>query len=292
MPSQKVRVFARGMMATGTTGNGWICWTPVIVNTHTTAVRYTQAASVGAEADIFNTFSGILSSALTKIPYTNTQLTNGSVQGRLVSGCLRVRYAGAEDLRSGIVSLFEDPDHLAVDSVYSNTTMGTFDSCGKERVSGEGTWHQINWSGPAKQAEQEYIQSSAYSTPCILISINGTVGAAGGLGSAPFEWEVWENLEFLGRDVVGKTNNMLDPTGTSHVIGAAKAAQSGSEPLSPSNPKTAGEFVRSVLAPVPGGSMMGNLASAAVHTINPGLGRIYDRFRNNFNRGRNYTSTY
>jgi len=209
----------------------------------------------------------------------------------LVSGCVRVRYAGAEDLRAGIVSLFEDPDHLAVDTVYSTDTIGTFDSCGKERVSGEGNWHQINWSGPAKQAEQEYVSTSAYSTACIVIAINGTVAAAG-LGAAPFEWEVWQNLEFLGRDVVGKTNNMLDPNGASHVIGAAKAAQSGSEPLSPSNPKTAGEFVRSVLSPVPGGSMMGNLASAAVHTINPGLGRIYDRFRNNFNRGRNYTSTY
>jgi len=292
MPSQKIRAFARGMMSTGTTGDGWICWTPVLARDFGTAVRNTTSSSVGNSASVFSTFTFLTPTALSKIPYTAAQITGGSVQGRLVSGCLRVRYAGAEDLRAGVVSLFEDPDHLPVDTVYSTDTMGTFDSCGKERVSGEGNWHQINWSGPARQNEQEYVQTSTYSSACIIIAINGTVGAAG-LGPAPFEWEVWENLEYLGRDVVGKTNNMLDPAGTSHVIGAAKSAQSGSEPLSPSNPKTAGEFIKTVLSPVPGGSVLGNLASAAVHTVNPGLGRLYDTFRNSFNsRRRPYTSTY
>jgi len=129
MPSQKIRVFTRGLMSTGTTGDGYISWQPTIGST-TTGVAVTSAISVGTPATAFNAFTNLIQTAITKIPYTDAQITGGNVQGRLVSGCVRVRYAGTEDARAGIVSLFEDPDHLSVLTLSTNT-MSTFDSCGK-----------------------------------------------------------------------------------------------------------------------------------------------------------------
>jgi len=281
MPSQKIRVFARGLMSTGTTGDGFIYWAPVLVNDNNN-ITFTGSTSTGTISTAFNAFGNVNPVGMTKIPYTTTQITGGGVEGRLVSACVRVRYSGSEDQRSGVVSLFEDPDHLGV-AGQSATTISTFDSCGKERVSGEGNWHQINWSGPAKQAEMEYVQTATYAPVVIVIAINGTNTGAGAPGPAPFEWEVWENLEFLGRDVVGKTNNKLDPSGTMHVVGSAKNAQSGAEPFSPANPKTTGEYIKSVMQPVPGGSLVGNLVHSAISTFNPGLGRLYGSFRDNFN---------
>jgi len=260
-------------------------WRPVIANDTVQTFGCSTAASVGTSATAFASFTALASGFMTKIPYTTAQLTGGNVQGRLVSGCLRIRYTGTEDGRAGVVSLFEDPDHLDVQTTSSNN-ISLFDSCGKERVSGEGNWHQINWSGPAKQNEQEYVQTAGFTGNSYthVIAVNGTCTAAGALGPATFEYEIWENLEYLGRDVVGKTNNSLDPQGTSHVIGAAKSAQSGSEPFSASNSKTSGEFIRSVLSPVPGGSLVGNGLSALVHTLGgSGAGRIYETLRSRFN---------
>lgn len=281
MPSQKIRVFARGFMATGVTGDGFIMWTPQLAN-DATAVTNSTAASVGGAATAFNAFTAPVATVLAKIPYTTAQLTGGTVEGRLVSGCLRCRYSGTEDLRAGVVSLFEDPDHVGIGGLTANG-ISLFDSCGKQRVFGDGGWHQINWSGPCKQAEQEYIQGSAFAPVVVVISINGTIAAGGALGAAPFEWECWENLEYLGRDVVGKTNNVLDPQGTAAVIGAAKVAQSGSDPL---NPSTGGSMLRKLFAGKPGGTAAGDIIHGAVSMINPGAGMIYGGLRKAFGYGR------
>jgi len=284
MPSQKIRVFARGFMSTGTTGDGFIFWRPVLVN-DAISLTHSTALSVGTAATLFNAFTNLNTALIAKIPYTTAQLTGGLVEGRLVSACVRVRYSGTEDLRSGVVSLFEDPDHLDVAGSTANS-ISLFDSCGKQRVFGDGGWHQINWSGPCKQAEQEYVQTAAYAVNCIVLAINGTVNA-GGLGAAPFEYECWENLEFLGRDVVGKTNNVLDPQGTSKVVGDMKVAQSGPEPL---NPQTGGKVLARILGPKPGGTLLGNAMQAGMSAVNPVLGLAWGAVRQAFNRQTRFPS--
>lgn len=279
MPSQKLRVFSRGFMATGTTGDGVIMWRPTLVSDQA-ATFSTIATSVGTAATLFSAFTLPVSTAISKIPYTSAQVTGGQVEGRLVSGCIRVRYAGTEDARSGVVSLFEDPDHIDVSGLSANT-MSLFDSCGKQRVYGDGAWHQINWSGPCKQNEQEYVQTAFFTTGYVLaISINGTTSSTGVLAPASFEWECWENLEFLGRDVIGKTNNTLDPQGTSHVIGETKKIQSQSDPL---NPNTGKSFLGKLFKPKPGGTFVGNLLQGAASGFHPLAGAAWGAVRGGVN---------
>lgn len=275
MPSQKIRAFSRGLLSTGTGGDGFIAWTPALANDYGSVTTVTSATSVGTAGTLFSAFTNVVFAAMSKIPYTTAQITGGLVEGRLVSGCIRIRYAGTEDARSGIVSLIEDPDHIDLWNLSTNL-ISNFDSCGKQRVYGDGAWHQINWSGPCKQAEQEYVQTAAF-TGAIrthVISISGTTTAAGALGPAPFEYECWQNLEFLGRDVVGKTNNTLDPSGTSTVIGEAKKLQSQSDPLNPTTGKSLLHKLGSLTKPKEGGTFVGNALQGLVSAINPmaGLG--------------------
>lgn len=269
MPSQKIRVFARGFLSTGTTGDGFIMWKPILANDVVDTIVTTSAASVGTAATAFTAFTNPVNSVISKIPYTTAQLTGLNVEGRLVSGCIRIRYSGTEDSRSGVVSLFEDPDHFTT-STQSANGISLFDSCGKQRVYGDGAWHQINWSGPCRMNEQEYLATAAFGgnfTHCI--AINGTTTAAGALGPAPFEWECWENLEYLGRDVIGKTNNTLDPQGTSQVIADAKKLQSQSDPLNPTTGKSLLQKLGSLTKPKEGGTFVGNALQGIVSAIHP-----------------------
>lgn len=301
MPSQKIRAFTRTVMnaspnntalATTTDWMGYVLYRPTIAGDVSVLTVTNGGFPAGAITN--NTaFSSanwpVASLNMTKIPFLAAAFTANNVQGRLVSACIRIRYSGLEDLRSGIISLFEDPDHIDV-SGQSLNTISQFDSCGRARPGGDGEWHQINWSGPAKQQETEYVTTAngvtgSFAPPCIIITVQGlgtTAGAYTVQPSFPFETECWQNLEFIGRDAIGKTNNMLDEQGAKNVFAAAKDAQSQTDPFSPTGPG-ANRFlntIRNMTAPRAGGSMLGNLAQAAASAIHPGLGAAWGVGRN------------
>lgn len=311
MPSQKMRVFTRGFMyaqnnnttpATSTANVGFITWRPVLAGDVSCLTYTTSASPSGAvgTATAFNSGNwAVASQNMTKIPYLAAAFTAGTVQGRLVSGCLRIRYADQEDVRAGVVSLFEDPDHLSL-AASTIAAISDFDSCGKERPSGDGHWHQINWSGPAKQSETEYVTndgaavptSGAFTTACVVIAVNGAfpvvAGAGSGIRATQFEFECWQNLEYIGRDVVGKTNNQLDEQGAKTVFGAAKTAQSQDHPLNPDSP--AATVFRDILRNATstttsssttgtprrrGPTATGNFFQAVATALHPGFGRAW-----------------
>jgi len=290
MPSQKIRAFVRGFISTGTTGDGFISWTPVLAN-DAICTTFTTATSVGTATSLLtgggSGFTNTATAVMSKLPYTGAQITGGAVQGRLVSGCLRTRYAGNENVRSGVVSLFEDPDHLSI-ATQSAQSISLFDSCGKERVYGTGDWHQINWSGPRKMQETEYREVASYiGFPVIAIAINGTLNGAGTPGPATFEYEIWENLEYLGRDVVGKTANHMDEGLSKTLMTAAMDAQSQSEPFNPKNPGA----VRDILRGKPGGTLAGDLIHAGIGAaFGQGAAQMWGRVRESFNP--NYARPY
>lgn len=297
MPSQKIRVFTRGIMyaqpnnttlATSTACIGFIHWRPVLAN-DLTCVTYTNSSlpsGAVTEATAFSSANwSVTTATLTKIPYPTASFTNSYVEGRLVSGCIRVRYAGQEDFRSGIISLFEDPDHIAITGLSIND-ISLFDSCGKQRPFGDGAWHQINWSGPAKQQETEYATSAAAVVGAAaqtthVIGISGinpvTAGASSGLMAMPFEFECWQNMEYIGRDVVGKTNNSLDEQGSKDVMKAAKVAQSQSEPLNPTSPAATvfKNIISQTFKPKAGGTFVGNALQSLATGLHPGLGAAW-----------------
>lgn len=52
-----------------------------------------------------------------------------------------------------------------------------------------------------------------------------------GIAGDQYEWEVWENLEYIGNTTIGKTPNHIDAQGYGDVLAATK--QDVSQPLSP-----------------------------------------------------------
>lgn len=285
IPSQKARSFIRGTMSTGTAGNGYILWSPTLVNDANNVI-YTSAANTAALGDALTNASYTASNVTgqqTKLPYTTAQLASGTVQGRIVSGCIRVRYAGPEDSRSGIITMLEDPDHLALNG-YTPAQIASFEGANRERPNGDGAWSQVNWSGPSKEAEVEYVQTPQQNNAvnCIAILVNSTVNNAGALGAAAFEFEAWVNVEYIGRDVQGKTDNQNDQSGMDRILSAAKAvAGTAQQSLNPSATQT---VMGKVFAAKPGGTMVGNALQSAASAIHPALGAVWGFGRGLFNR--------
>lgn len=219
----------------------------------------------------------------TKLPYSAATLASGNVQGRIVSGCIRVRYAGPEDGRSGIITMLEDPDHLSLGG-QSQDTIASFEGANRERPNGDGAWSQINWSGPAREAEVEYVQTTTQNgvSNVMAICISGTTGTTGVVGPATFEYEAWVNVEYIGRDVQGKTDNQNDQVGMDLLLSATKAV--AGTPQQSLNPSAAATVMGKVFAPKAGGTMVGNALQTAASSIHPALGMAWGFGRNLFNR--------
>jgi len=230
MPSQKNRAYVRGSFNTGTTGDGYILFRPSLVSDQA-AVTMTGSASVGNAATSFSAFTNIVTDFFTKLPYTTAQLaTNQEVAGRLVSACLRVRYAGTEASRAGLITTLEHPDHASIAN-FSINEIGQFESAYRERPNPDGQWAQVNWSGPVQPREVEYlneVNASGVSTntPVMGIGINGTAAAAS------YEYEAWINVEYIGKITTGKSLNKVDEQGYGNVLQCVKSI-AGTKSLSP-----------------------------------------------------------
>jgi len=179
MPSQKVRAYCRGSFNVGTTGNGFIAFRPMIVN-DAIALTFTGSASVGDAGTILSAFTNLASDSFNKLPFTTAQVvTNATVAGRVVSACLRVRYAGTESSRAGLITTIEHPDHGSLYGISAND-IAQFENAYRERPSGDGLWTQVNWSGPGSPSEVEYVNLAnviTSGTP-IAITISGNAATA------------------------------------------------------------------------------------------------------------------
>jgi len=232
MPSQKARSWIRGTFSTGTTGSGFILYTPTIAN-DATCITYTAATSVGTNATILSSFTNIGSANQTKLPYSTAEIAvSNSVEGRFVSGGLKVRYIGPQNSCGGYSLAIEDPDHVTLAGQTGNQLL-QFEAANLRQNSTDGQWHIINWTGPVKQAESEYVTTPTYSTQSSLgIYIDGTFQSGAGGQALPgpslFEYEAWTNVEYVGRDTTGKTDNEADPQGASTAVSIIKSVQATS----------------------------------------------------------------
>lgn len=223
MASQKVRQFQRGTMQTSsTTGLGFIAWRPSFAN-DTNNVVFTIAGTTWQTNQILSAATGTANQlqSMTTLPYTAAQCTSPNLDCRFVSGCLRIRYTGTEDTRGGILSLLEEPDH---NSVYGQTgdSLLSYENCQRIRPSGDGEWATVNWSGPVRQSEVDY--QSAASLPQYLAAI--LVQAPVANVSQTYEFEVWQNIEYIGSIPTGKTDSHVDDSGMSKVLTAVKKVSS------------------------------------------------------------------
>lgn len=240
MPSQKVRAFIRGTCSTLQAGGlGFLAFYPVIAN-DTPVVRYTTgglAAGVSQNSN-FNGGGFLAASTttnMTKLPYTTAQLAADQVEGRFISGCIRVRYNGSENNRQGQITMLEAPDH---EDLYVQTfsTIKQYEASTTTRPGGEGEWSQINWSGPAKSSEINYAVTPSVTgtnVPIIILMEHVNGGGVGATYEQTYDFEAWVNVEYVGRVTVGKTNVEIDPLGFAKIQQTVKAI-AATQPIDPS----------------------------------------------------------
>lgn len=239
VPSQKTRAVQRGTFNLGTTGYGFIIAAPVISNDNS-GMLFSTTASVGGSGTVLSSFSNVGTNNQTTQPYSHTQLAGTGVQGRLVSMTVRIKYAGTEANRNGLIFAVEDPDHQDLNTI-THATFGVYDNVSVTRPYGSGAWHQINWSGPCTQNEMqwtnfEYANNTNSSYYPLGFAIAGNINDL-------YEYEVWQNCEYCGRLAIGKTISDSDNEAAGIAQGAAKKAAS-TQPLQPS---MAGTVVRDFL---------------------------------------------
>lgn len=247
MPSQKCRAFIRATFNAGTTGHGFAVLQPVLVNDQV-ALSMTGSASVGGAGTTLSTFTNVIGESFTKLPYTTAQLvTNGTVAGRVVSACLRVRYAGSESARSGLLTSSEHPDHSNL-SAFSSNEINAFENSYRERPNGDGDWTTVCWSGPANPNEVEYVNLV---NPCGGGTAPLAIVVDGVPAGTSFEVEAWINIEYIGKDSVGKTPVHIDEQGYGNVLQVTKAA-SGNKSLTQADaPSVFASFGNAVLDSIP-----------------------------------------
>lgn len=246
IPSQKARGWVKGSFVLNTAGVGLLLFKPGILvsdspglpiqfsgatGTATTTTAFSDA-NAGVWFGAAGGFAGVISPNLNmaNLPFTNSDITSGStsLDGRYVSGCIRCRYTGTEDGRNGTVTTFEEPNHQSIMGM-TITSVKSHNSAHSMRPKIDGSWHQLNWSGPVTQSECEFFSQATIYGP--LGATPGETGRAVGCicieGKAgdTYEFECWANIEYSGAKATAKTPSEADPQGLGKVIQTSHAMQ-------------------------------------------------------------------
>jgi hypothetical protein len=266
IPSQKIKSFARGTFVCGTTGQGYIVCNSNLTNNNA-ACTFTAVTSVGTSATALSAFTNLSTSVIPGMPFSNAQLASvtDQISGRFVAACLKARYSGTEANRNGIVTTFEEPDHVTLSGMSMDQINGSLQSY-RERPKPDGSWHQVNWSGPVSPLEITWVKTPTQNgSNCMGIIVDGIAGDK-------YEWEFYEHAEFSGKAVNALSSSHVDQESYGKAVEAFKNV-SGSEPLNGQNARSSfGSFLLSM------GSSIAELARFGIpmlaNMISPALGPI------------------
>lgn len=227
VPSRKVRVKTRGTFSTGANGWGWIVTSAWCNSNDATMAGYTTAPYVAAVGQpiispaVVTPNLGTITA--TKLPFTTSQfltfLANG-VQARTVGIGLRIRYIGSEMARSGQIVALRHLDNETLVGLNANSMRA--DATAKT-MQNDREWHYVTYR-PTKPSEYEFSSfactdaegpSTNYKYPLGFL-IEGTTNTSGGVGAAPFEFEIIQYVEFIG-EIGNLTASHVDVVGMSDV---------------------------------------------------------------------------
>jgi len=239
LQTRKVKFFAKGNFQTGTTGLGFITVTPEygVVNDQAFAF-ITNAAFAG------NTIDYSLANVTTvnsNSDYASAAFGAAAVlaEYRVVSCGLRVRYAGTELNRGGDMTGFHEPNHQ---TVFQQNIFGLSAYLEAVRVPVTRNWTNVLYK-PVLQTDTFYKNAfPAYTganTDFNNYMVVAVVAPAAGT-SINFDFEVFVNVEFNGRNVQGKTPSYYDPVGFAKVqnwaLTALRPSQGPAGGVVPLNP--------------------------------------------------------
>lgn len=286
LPSQKVKAFCRGTCVLGTTGYGYVNAAPSPCN-DATAASFTTATSVMASNTAISAVTNIGTVQYAQLPWTTADVvTNNLVQARLVALGLRVRYAGTEANRNGILNFYEDADHASLQSFTYDSTRQRVNTY-STRPPGDGSWSTVVASGPVAPLELEY-QNSAYLTPTgnaatLICFIKGVAGDV-------YEFEVFEHIEAIGVNTIGRSPSHADPQGYPIAQQVAKQEAGVKSLAVEDTPSVIHKFIQGVIRAAPfvieqGSNIMKALGGdpmAALNGLSSSAGMIMSSLRGEY----------
>jgi len=211
LPTQKLKIWARGSCVLGTTGFGFISVIPTATS-DAPAAWATSVTSVMAVSTALNAVTNTASIAFAQSPFLVADInTNKTVQTRLVALGLRLRYTGTEAGRNGIINCMESAEHLTVAGM-SYDFIRTHPNTKTYRPAGDGSWTTLLYSGPAFTQEMTLFSQD----PMTIMGTTTTTGtgvlvaAISGVAADKYEFEIFEHFEAMGINVSGKTRSDAD----------------------------------------------------------------------------------
>lgn len=230
--SRKVRTFIRTQLTTSSTsGDGFATMQPFAANDGATtagnigtAAAYTSSSTYvgggGAGIPALNPATAGVVGNNHNGDYASAAFTSGTLQARLVSMGLRVRYAGTELNRGGRVVLLEDPEH-GTTSAYSLGTLLSYEKAKEHKVGSD--WITLCDSGPVMPEEYDYKGTSTVplGTSAPLHYLAAYIHSAA--VNTPFDVEFYWNWEYIGTAARGKSMSEADDAGVGVVLGAIKS---------------------------------------------------------------------
>lgn len=268
IPSQKVKSFTRGTFQLGTTGDGFVCASPVLANNVDCTVT-SSVTSVGTQVSIPSAFTNKVTGTLPRLPYSSAQLADvqNTLAGRFVSAALKCRYAGTEAARNGIVTSLEEPNFKDLMAV-PMSNQHFYNNALVERPKPDGSWHTVKFSGPTLSALTQFSSSSwpGNSGSAIANLFIGIKGVAGDL----YEYEYYQHTEYEGSITTGVTPSHVDSSGFAKVVEVFKSLTANT-PLNDRNAKSTFYETMSSLGTSAGRMVLDYGAQALAGMISPAL---------------------
>jgi len=215
LSSQKLRIYAKGSFATGTTGFGYAVMIPSIVN-DANMVDFTTNASVGAVGTPFSSYTLGSGALPTGCPYSTADIIAGNILGRVVDYGLRVRSTSSMMNKGGTYVTGESETHVGIGG-FSFTSLSSYNYArrfGIPLTQDADSWDvSVVSSGPVILDELKYNVSAFGFTPAIvpdalIIAVNSAVP------QSTFDFEASLDVEYIGTQVGKlKTRSHASPAG-------------------------------------------------------------------------------
>ncbi len=195
--SQKMKLWVKGTMTTGTQGFGFVAgtmsWAADSSNVYVTDATYAGQVVTDTAAGVTGMFPNS--------PYAASlfSATNpGGVCGRAVAGGIRVRYIGTELNRGGQILALEHPDHNSMVNM-TLPDMLAFPEAHLEAV--DRSWHTVHWTHvwPGEETFTNTTEPAVGPVethnryPIMAIAVQAPSGVQG-----LFEFESYTLVEFIG----------------------------------------------------------------------------------------------
>lgn len=203
-PSQKTRVFARGVMEVGTFGIGWLTARATPVNDGA-ALCHTVAAYGGSATTEIDTAAFGTQIVNHNAPYALARMTDRTLQARIVACGVRIRYIGKELDRGGTITAFQDPAHETLNqNGHSYNQIRGYDRA--ITVPNKRQWVSAVYIPIDYHTGERWHDSSvdgAVANFCLALMIADTPGTQ-------YEYEYYAHFEYIGHNVRSKTTNQSD----------------------------------------------------------------------------------